>query len=426
MLHDDDSVPSGIGKLSRLRRPMTDHPRGKMPRAGAHIPALDGVRGIAILLVMFCHFAQYSGMDRIARVDRWFYKATYAGWTGVDLFFVLSGFLITGILLDAKGNNNFFRNFYARRFLRIFPLYYGFLALFILIFPRAWPAGNDVQSVVDGQGWFWTYLVNVQLAVGGWAAVPYNGHFWSLAVEEQFYLFWPAVVFLLSRRGLMVACVLLVVASLGVRAALLATDLPDTAGYVLTFARMDVLAMGALVAVAIREPRGLIALHWCVRPVGIVAAAAVLALFMLKGALHPEDPIVQTAGYSLLAISFGALVAAVVISRPESYFMRAFAIPPLRLLGRYSYGLYILHPLVLLVLSENGVSVRAIPTFMGSQLPGHLAFSTLALALSLALAAASWHFYESRFLKLKTHFPYRHPVAPVDLATKQEARHAAH
>lgn len=424
MLHNDGLVSSGIRNLSRLSQSRADHSHGDMPRAGAHIPALDGVRGIAILLVMLCHFAQFSGMDRIARIDRWFYKVTYAGWSGVDLFFVLSGFLITGILLDAKGNNHFFRNFYARRFLRIFPLYYGFLVLFILFIPRAWPAANEIQSVSDNQGWFWTYLVNVQLAIGGWGAVPYNGHFWSLAVEEQFYLFWPAVVFLLGRRSLVIACGLLILSSLGVRAALLVTDLPDTAGYVLTFARMDVLAVGALVAVAIRERRGLIALRWCVGPVGVVAAAAVLALFMSKGALHPEDPVVQTAGYSLLALSFGALVAAVVVSRPEAYVVRAFSAGPLRLLGRYSYGLYILHPLVLLILTENSINVRILPAFMGSQLLGHLAFSTLALVLSVALAAISWHLYECQFLKLKRYFPY-HPAGPATLAIKQEASHAS-
>src|SRR6185369_11811956 len=121
-----------------------------------------------------------------------------AGWIGVDLFFVLSGFLITGILYDAKARKDYFRNFYARRFLRILPLYYGILALYILVFPRiSIVPQRQYQSLVEHQLWFWTHLSNVSIAIEGYGNQQRGWtHFWSLAVEEQFYLVWPAVVFL--------------------------------------------------------------------------------------------------------------------------------------------------------------------------------------------------------------------------------------
>jgi peptidoglycan/LPS O-acetylase OafA/YrhL len=122
-------------------------------------------------------------------LDKFFFTVAYAGWCGVDLFFVLSGFLITGILLDTKGEDHFFRNFYMRRILRIFPLYYGFLILFFLVLPQLVSFGNNFHLVLEDQGWYWTYLVNLPIAFYGWPAFYAISQFWSLGVEEQFYLF---------------------------------------------------------------------------------------------------------------------------------------------------------------------------------------------------------------------------------------------
>ena len=151
-----------------------------------HIPALDGVRAVAVLLVICFHFWQvftYGPYSLVGKIAMW-------GQTGVDLFFVLSGFLITGILLDTKGSPSFLRNFYARRILRIFPLYYATLLTIYLIGPlfrwSAWVPEN--QSL-----WFWTYLQNLPMTFApGHVAGP--EHFWSLAVEEQFYMVWPFLV----------------------------------------------------------------------------------------------------------------------------------------------------------------------------------------------------------------------------------------
>ena len=135
--------------------------------SGLHVPALDGIRGIAILLVMVHHFTIFGMGAPTTVLDKRVYKLFAAGWCGVDLFFVLSGFLITGILLDAKGGAHFFRNFYMRRFLRIFPLYYGFLFAFFVLLPLTFSLGDNFRSLLEQQGWYWSYLVNLPIAMEG-------------------------------------------------------------------------------------------------------------------------------------------------------------------------------------------------------------------------------------------------------------------
>jgi peptidoglycan/LPS O-acetylase OafA/YrhL len=170
------------------------------------LPTLDGLRGVAILLVLLSHLTLYSEMSTTTLLDRAYQRATLAGWVGVDLFFVLSGFLITGILLDLKGSSRFFRTFYARRVLRIFPLYYAFLAIFYIALPQLLSSKDQVLRLLADQKWYWLYLQNLQMARDGWPVPKYLAHFWSLAVEEQFYLIWPLGVLKYGRRGLIAVC----------------------------------------------------------------------------------------------------------------------------------------------------------------------------------------------------------------------------
>src|SRR5262245_13745 len=180
----------------------------KRPALGTdRVPALDGLRGLAILPVMLTHFVSDGDLSPVSKVDEIVSATLTLGWVGVELFFVLSGFLITGILLDSRGAPHYFRNFYIRRTLRIFPLYYGFLALWLGVLPLFYKWPNDVLKVVSipvSPVWSWAYLTNIVQALhDDWrAGPPYTTHFWSLAIEEQFYLVWPTVVFLFSRRRL--------------------------------------------------------------------------------------------------------------------------------------------------------------------------------------------------------------------------------
>lgn len=165
-----------------------------------YLPALDGIRGLAIILVMLYHFSipfQLSG--HLNFIDGLVGTFLQVGWVGVDLFFALSGFLITGILYDTAGKANYLKNFFVRRFLRIFPLYYLMLFMLIIIIPNFIPSlASKTDQMVDNQVWFWSYLINWRISYLGTFEGIQGGYMWSLALEEQFYLIWP---FLFSFLG---------------------------------------------------------------------------------------------------------------------------------------------------------------------------------------------------------------------------------
>ena len=167
------------------------------PRTHTIIPALDGLRGIAILLVLIHHLTIYRPEGGL---DSWIAAVPLFGWCGVNLFFVLSGFLITGILLDTRDSPVFYRSFFARRVLRIFPLYYGVLFLGFVLAPLLLPMPDAYGR---HQLWLWTYLANFAMPFG--KGEPAFSHFWSLCVEEQFYLVWPFLVRRSGLRGTMIA-----------------------------------------------------------------------------------------------------------------------------------------------------------------------------------------------------------------------------
>ena len=185
---------------------------------------------------------------------------TNYGSYGVELFFVLSGFLITGILYDTRNKPHYFRNFYMRRLLRIFPLYYGVLALVFFVAPLI-PLlrGPTLDYLVDRQAWAWLYAVNIYIAIQGDWSFSYLEHFWSLAIEEHFYFFWPLVVFLLARRPRTLIAVSLAVSLCAMLSRLIGSlvGLSWWTIYVLTPFRLDGLALGAFLAVTARQPGGL-------------------------------------------------------------------------------------------------------------------------------------------------------------------------
>jgi peptidoglycan/LPS O-acetylase OafA/YrhL len=376
------------------------------PFRGGHIPALDAVRGVAILLVLVFHFSLYGhGLTPAPLLlDRLYYRLAGAGWIGVDLFFVLSGFLITGILYDAKTGAHYFRTFYVRRVLRIFPVYYVTLAVFLVALPLLLPQNAGLQSLKREAAWYWTYLVNAQIARSGWPGFPALGHFWSLAVEEQFYLVWPVVVLALSARRLEVACLAGVVGSLGVRVGLHLAHY-ETAAIVLTPARIDALAVGAYVAVAARRPGGLDRLSRWARPSATVLGVALLGLFVLRMGLADYDPAVSTLGYTILACLFGSLLVLALTSPPDHLVARTLDSSFLRFFGRYSYALYVFHHPILFF-GLGVVALQSVPVVGGSQMLRQLVFLVVATGVSVGIALVSWHAVERQALRLKRFFPY--------------------
>lgn len=407
---------------------------------GSHQPVLDGLRGLAILLVLFHHF---TVVNSTSGVDWILLRLSGTAWCGVDLFFVLSGFLIGGILLDSRGRPGYFRTFYARRTLRIFPLYYAVVALALVVLPAvaAWirsPAiaeKLDRLSHLDGsQLWYWTYLSNYAIAWAGNFQNPILGVSWSLAIEEQFYLLWPAVVWLLPRRALAVTCVLIAAGSLGLRTWLVLRGADPIVPYVITPARLDALAIGCLLAIGARRAGGGLA-PWRRPAAWGVAIAALLVLAIVetdlrtgwatrlpayeRGEISWAGPLMGSVGFTILPLGFACLLILAVTAGASSLLRRILAGSALGLLGHLSYGLYLVHvPVralirdVLLGPAGAGQPRLRFPTIAGSELPGQLLFYVVAGGASLLLAWLSWNLWEKHFLKLKRFVEYRPAVTP--------------
>lgn len=377
-------------------------------RSGGHLPALDGLRGVAILLVLAIHF---TVMRPLGRIDAIVFSLARTGWAGVDLFFVLSGFLITGILYQTRAVPGTLRTFYARRFLRIFPLYYGFLLAIFALGPLMAPDSPWLGTIGQTQLWHWTYLSNVLSALEGWDAVPHLGHLWSLAIEEQFYLLWPLAVLTLPRPKLLRLCGGLLVVSFIARVTLLALGASPIAIYALTFTRWDGLAVGAFVALAGREVvRSRQMVRWS-GPVAAVGTVVLAAMVRAEPYRSHYGLAMQLVGYPILAIVFGALLVKVLTAPAPSALGRVMRHRALRFLGRYSYGIYIVHVPIAGLLTSQGLSPALLPRVWGSAIPGQIVFWLAATAITVAVAVVIWHLWERPFLLLKRHFTYQRPPA---------------
>ena len=339
---------------------------------------------------------------------------------------MLSGFLITGILYDAKSSSRYFRNFYARRILRIAPLYYAFLMFVLLALPHLQPLDGParIDQLRANQGWYWTYLVNVALAFPHLGATigPASNHFWSLAVEEQFYLLWPLAVLVFARRHLMMLCVVLMLTAFGLRVALTgygtSSQFAPDAAYLLLPTRMDTLAIGAFLALAARGSPGELQRYARFAPATAGIAIVVLAsIFVARGGLTTIDPPVETIGFSALALLYASLLAVIVTSPRGATANRLFSNRLLGFFGRYAYGLYVVH---LLVAYEVAVRIDVEylpPKVLGSEIPASVAISIASTAISVALALATWHLFEKPFLKLKKYFTNERKMAPASDGT---------
>lgn len=399
-----------------------------LPDLRGHLPSLDGLRGLAIILVLLCHFLPHADHPS-SLLGKLFFFVGRTGWSGVDLFFVLSGFLITGILLDSKegATPHFFRNFYARRTLRIFPLYYGVLAVVFLVVPLINSHAFDtpeLSRIRHQQGWLWTYCTNVKMWLvndndsfhAGWLDL---NPFWSLAVEEHFYLLWPAIVYVLSRRKLIGACLGVVIAATFCRAYTYHRGYTVWAIYVFTPGRADALALGGLLAALLRE--GGAAARFLTANAGKIALVTgpVWLYGIYKDPEH-ETLLNLTLGYFLVAAFYGALLVRSLTAGRGSAVGAAFYSKFMRTLGKYSYGLYVYH-VVLHSTFDRFFDQRDIDAYLHDHLHlGKAAYGAsvmlyivLASAISFGVAFASWHLFEMQFLKLKRFFKYHKRRTPV-------------
>ncbi len=363
-------------------------------------PALDGLRALAVTLVFADHYG--GGGTHGGFLLRAINEVRLRGGAGVDLFFVLSGFLITGVLFDTRHDSHFFKRFFARRSVRIFPLVFLLFAILAILTP------------IVGYRWRWQQL-SFLVYVGNFFAnahpllyiVPSPrhpmaqaslAHLWSLCVEEQFYLAWPLVVWWVRDRVRLIwICAGLCALTLLLRVWAIKAWTPETADTWLLRAlpfRLDDLLYGALLALLLRGPaadRVQRAMKW----VFLAAFAAALWMWRL-----PESALL-TWGLSVIGIASMGLIGMTL--RTGSFAFRLFHLRPARILGKYSYGFYVWHIvwgrvwLALLIAATTRFHSPAI----GGILTLPLAFFT-----TFVVAKLSYDFFEVRFLGLKRHFAY--------------------
>jgi peptidoglycan/LPS O-acetylase OafA/YrhL len=370
-------------------------------QSSLHLPGLDGVRGVAILLILIMHLGvmRASNPTEIA-----VFKVISACWIGVELFFVLSGTLITGILLDAKYDTSYYKDFYVRRVIRIFPLYYILLIFSFYILPLvSHPKMANFSRVQGDEAWYWVFLQNYAMAMAGGPRHAIMDVTWSLAIEEQFYLIWPFVIRALSTRRLGVVCAAAIAFSLSLRLGLVWQGVSPWVIYVLTPTRLDGLLAGALVAIAIRSPALTTArLDSMARTSWLSGALMLAAVVWVSHGLEWDDPIVQTFGYTALAVMFAGLVMSTVLqagSRTPLSLVMEWG--PLTVLGGISYGLYLVHLPLRALVRDAIFKPATFPDFFGGTLVAQLVFYCVSGALAISVAWCVFHGFEKRFFKWK-------------------------
>jgi len=370
-----------------------------------HVPSLDGIRGVAVLGVAASHV--FLGTARTP-VQQHIQALIHFGASGVDMFFVLSGFLITGILYDSLGDPGYFRKFYVRRALRIFPVYYGVIVAFAL---AAVLFGLNFHGQLLSLAFYAqnTNLVATPLAFyNGPTALPLRP-LWSLAVEEQFYLVWPLCVFFLRKpRPLLLFCAAAFVVCPLLRIEAGMHNVNAEIVRMTTYCRADSLLAGGAIALLLRtrfHDRVLRTGPWV-----FLAGAAAILLNAYFFDLYSSDPrvvpVVLSLGFTALAVAYSGVLILALASAPVVKF---FTLRGLRTVGKYSYGFYALHVAgftylqwpVRNFLYAHQIENKGLVMLLAGIVP---------MICTFAVAWLSYNLYEIRFLRLKRYFAYReHP-----------------
>jgi peptidoglycan/LPS O-acetylase OafA/YrhL len=355
----------------------------------SYYPALDGLRGVAILMVVFLH-------------NFGFMNYFFFGWLGVDLFFVLSGFLITDILLKTLNKPHFLRNFYMRRLLRIFPLFYLVLVICLFILPNIPGLGIDLSYYNRNQFWFWTYLQNWLFIFHEPTGSKMLLHTWSLGVEEQFYLVWPITILLVRKPKTLLALAMAVLILIGSARYILWTYQVEDLAYasLYTFTRIDGLCIGSMLALLMRVNPGFLKKYTAF--IVLLMAAVNFGFYFFNGRHSFTLPYLAVVGYTTFAVLFGILVHEAVAG--ESRIIR-FLLDnrPLKFFGKISYGLYVYHWPVY-ILSFGAIQHSLLQFSFFNQATSTIAASLAATVLSVIVSLLSYHYFEKHFLNIKRSF----------------------
>ena len=350
-----------------------------------YLPQLDGVRGVAILLVVSFH---YFG----------FIKIFSLGWIGVDLFFVLSGYLITSRLYATKKEKKYFSKFYINRALRILPVYYLTLIFFYAGFNFLLSSKNLPYFSFYNRNW-WSFVLFFE----NWTFInelPANRHllhFWSLAVEEQFYLIWPLFLYIFLCKKNFYTIIFLILAAIITVRCFIYFQYPKYEDYLRyfcnTFCRMDGFIIGGYLFL-IQQKTNLKRIQFY-----LLIPFIIIVIGVCFTNTTQSNPFISTVGYTILALFFAGIINFITIN-PTSFLSRFFQAGWLKYLGRISYGLYIYHWLILLVL-QSTLTPRLNILLHGKEDINNWITLIISLIASLAISIISYTYFESYFLKLK-------------------------
>jgi len=362
--------------------------------------ALDGVRGLASLAVVLYHFTLVSGLRDMPGKAKWLGKLFSVGWIGVDVFFVLSGFLITSILAAKKDSLHFKRAFYARRLFRVVPLYFVFLVLYLTLVPRLLAAHPQTAALAESiklarsrQGWLWTYTANLWMALRNQGIGGALEPVWSLCVEIQFYLLWPFLIRLLPAQTLKKAIVACLLALPACRLGLLLVGVHPRTIYFLTITRMDPILVGTFLALLRQDHASYERWRSVSGQLLALAIAALGILFLLGRGINEQSKITVILGYSVLAACSGCFVLAAFTGSQTPLFRRVLAFAPFRSAGKHSYAIY-LYNLPAFLIATAWLKGKPLPIF------------ATAFTAVLILAGASWVLIEKPCLGLRRAFPW--------------------
>ncbi len=372
-----------------------------------YIKGLDGLRAIAILWVMFGHISSSFNWPITAFYQKPFNLLQNMGWVGVQLFFVISGFLITQILLKDRGKPNFLRNFYIRRSLRIFPIYYLVLIFFFILLPLFGSIPSWLDNAHNDQLWYWIYLQNwIRPFESQGALSP----LWSLAIEEQYYLLWPLMVLLVKREYLKYLCLFMIISAPIIRIALFhympiyfdIENIGKAAAYNFTFARWDAIAIGSLIALYIgsdKEPL-MIRLANLVLIFGSLAILVQIALLSNFASVYPG---IGMFNQTTIALVFGALVIFVSYSKEQQWNIKLLELWPFKSIGKVSYAMYLFH-LPLTVVWIDYWQIDFTQYSAPKALILVLAHYLVLVITTFVMAQISWKFFEHPILRFKDKF----------------------
>jgi peptidoglycan/LPS O-acetylase OafA/YrhL len=408
MDNDASQAPVSITMASTI--PNLD-PAVRQASSIGRLPTLDGIRGLAIIWVLL-HNTTDLLPSTLHGTSHLLAFLVHPGWIGVQLFFALSGFLITGGLLDTQRATNYFRAFYARRALRILPLYYTVLILLLIVAPELHIGPPLLHANLKEQLSLWLFIVN-------WTqTAPYGfGHFWSLAIEEQFYLFWPFIVHRLSARRLLAVCVYVAVIGFVIRGIMVFSGASSWTVYTATTSRLDALALGGAGACLLRVPAARAWLASRLTALNFVALAVFMVGVPITHGYDTDALRSQIFGYTLLALCCATLVTTAAAdgerARP-TILARILCWAPLRSCGKYSYAMYIFHELIHKLWGEP-----CLVAAFGSHPPAHVVYlySVTIGLVSFGAAYLSYQLLEKHFLALKVRFAPRAAIQAHNSAT---------